>query len=97
MGYLPTFFDSFYSNPETQVAKLRILTGVGGRRGRGLGQTLEAVSWYLESAKSGLLAYLVSSLHRDGKDLGYLRHKTSLRSVALCFAEFSSLQSLSVR
>ncbi len=30
MGALPPFFDSFYSNPETRVAKLSIATGVGG-------------------------------------------------------------------
>ncbi len=59
--------------------------------GWGLGQTLAAVSWYLESAKSGFLANLVSSLHRDGKDLGCTRRKTSLSPVALCFAEFELL------
>ncbi len=56
MESLPPFFDSFYSNPETRVAKLSIATGVGGWvwEGRGLGQTPApaAVSWYLESAKS---------------------------------------------
>ncbi len=30
MVSLPPFFDSFYSNPETRVAKLSIATGVGG-------------------------------------------------------------------
>ncbi len=30
MVFLPPFFDSFYSNPETRVAKLSIATGVGG-------------------------------------------------------------------
>ncbi len=52
--------------------------------GRGLSLTLAAVSW---SAKSGLLDNLISSLYRDGKDLGYPTRKTSLSHVALCFAE----------
>ncbi len=30
MVSLPPFFASFYSNPETRVAKLSIATGVGG-------------------------------------------------------------------
>ncbi len=48
---------------------------------------LVADSWYLESATSGLLANLVSSLHRDDENLGHPRRKTSLSPVALCFAE----------
>ncbi len=62
-------FDSFIIavlKSELQNSVYRLVWGGGG-----LGPTLAAVSWYLESAKSELLANLVSSLHRDGKDLGH--------------------------
>ncbi len=68
-------------------------TGVGAwvQVGLGLGPSLATVCWYLELAKSGLLANLVSSLYKNGKDLGYPTHcrrKTSLSPVAISFVEF---------
>ncbi len=55
------------------------------------GPSLAAVSLYLESAKSVLLANLVSSRYRNGKDLGHHRCETTWSPVALCITVRASL------
>ncbi len=57
------------------------------RRGRGLGPTLAAACWYIESANLRPWPSLVSSLYTNGKDFGHPRRKTSLSPVAFCFVE----------
>ncbi len=88
MVLVPAYFYSLSSNPEIRIPKLCIPCGMGGLQGG------QAQRWYLESAKSRLL--VKTGQYRNGKDLGYPRHETCLSPVALCFAEFNSLQSLSV-
>ncbi len=61
------------------------------RGGLGLGPSLAAVDLYFKSANSVLLANLVSSLYRNGKDLGHHTCETTWSPVALFFRVRASL------